>query len=139
MKDEEHLNLLSVFHYVVAGLGAMFSLIPVLHVVLGLGMVTGKLPDPQNDPMVSKMGWLFVIFGSVFISFGLGFAGCLAAAGRFLSRRKHYTYCLVMSGLACAFMPFGTVLGVFTIVVLQRDSVKQLFGRVPSKLPGTTP
>jgi hypothetical protein len=33
-----------------------------------------------------------------------------------------------MAGVACMFMPFGTVLGVFTIVVLLRDSVKELFG-----------
>ncbi len=32
-----------------------------------------------------------------------------------------------MAGVACMFMPFGTVLGVFTIIVLLRDSVKELF------------
>jgi hypothetical protein len=32
-----------------------------------------------------------------------------------------------VAALSCAFMPFGTVLGVFTIVVLVRPSVKQLF------------
>jgi hypothetical protein len=30
--------------------------------------------------------------------------------------------------LAGMMMPFGTVLGVFTIIVLQRPSVRQLFG-----------
>ena len=34
-----------------------------------------------------------------------------------------------MAALSCAFFPFGTVLGVFTIIVLQKDSVRQLFGR----------
>jgi hypothetical protein len=34
-----------------------------------------------------------------------------------------------MAGIACVFMPFGTVLGVFTIIVLMRDSVRRLFGR----------
>jgi hypothetical protein len=34
-----------------------------------------------------------------------------------------------MAGVECLFMPVGTVLGVFTIIVLVRDSVKELFGR----------
>ena len=51
----------------------------------------------------------------------------MAIAGRFLATRKHYMFCLVMAAIECLFTPFGTVLGVFTIVVLMRDSVKQSF------------
>jgi hypothetical protein len=50
-------------------------------------------------------------------------------AGIFLGRRKHYTFCLVMGCIECVFFPFGTALGVFTILVLVRESVKQLFGK----------
>ena len=32
-----------------------------------------------------------------------------------------------MAGVECLFMPVGTVLGVFTIIVLVRDSVKAIF------------
>jgi len=34
-----------------------------------------------------------------------------------------------VAGAACLMMPFGTVLGVFTIIVLMRESVKEMFGR----------
>jgi hypothetical protein len=50
------------------------------------------------------------------------------AVGRNNVGSEEYTFCLVMAGVACMFMPFGTVLGVFTIIVLLRDSVKELFG-----------
>lgn len=33
----------------------------------------------------------------------------------------------IVTGVQCIFVPFGTVLGVFTIVVLSRLSVKALF------------
>jgi len=36
---------------------------------------------------------------------------------------------MVIAGIECLFMPFGTVLGVFTLVVLVRPSVKELFLR----------
>jgi hypothetical protein len=47
--------------------------------------------------------------------------------GRCLSRRKAYSFALVAACMECLFVPFGTILGVFTIVVLSRESVKALF------------
>ncbi len=53
--------------------------------------------------------------------------------GRFLARRQHPTFCIVVSALDCMCMPLGTALGVFTILVLQRPSVKEMFtGSMPS-------
>jgi hypothetical protein len=127
--EEEHLRLLSIFHYVVAGLGALFSLIPVMHVVMGVGLLTGAFdgrPLPQDERLV---GWFFIAMGSAFLLAGLTFSVCLAFAGRSLARREHYTFCLVMAAVACAVFPFGTILGVFTIIVLQKQPVRALFGR----------
>lgn len=138
-KDAEHLRLLALFHYVVAGIGALFSLIPVIHLVIGIFIVTGRFPDAPDDRFPVAFGWLFIIMAVAFILCGLAFSICLAIAGRFLSCRKHYVYCLVMAALACALMPFGTVLGVFTIIVLQRDSVKRLFERPLSAPPVAGP
>jgi hypothetical protein len=36
-----------------------------------------------------------------------------------------------VAGLCCLFSPLGTLLGIFTLVVLQRPSVRALFGRAP--------
>lgn len=127
-QDAEQLRLLSIFHYVVAGLAALFACLPVLHLVIGIAMITGRADFPSEEPMVGLMGWFFVVFAGLFILGGWAFAVCLLLAGRLLSQRRRYTYCLVMGGVACMFMPFGTVLGVFTILVLLRDSVKGLFG-----------
>lgn len=32
-----------------------------------------------------------------------------------------------IAGLECIFMPFGTVLGVFTLIALNKDSIKEMF------------
>ncbi len=128
--DAEHLRLLSLFHYTVAGIAALFSLFPVIHLVFGLALVTGAFDNPRRPDTHADefVGWFFVLFALAWIVCGLAFAACLAFAGRFLRRRRHYTYCLVLAGIACMFMPFGTVLGVFTILVLVRPSVKASFG-----------
>ena len=64
------------------------------------------------------------------------FAAFVLTAGRFLAKRRHYMFCLVMGGAESIFMPFGTILGVFTISVLMREWVKQLF--TANKAPQAT-
>ena len=39
--DEEHLRLLSIFHFVLVGMMILFFLFPLIHVTLGLGFVLG--------------------------------------------------------------------------------------------------
>ena len=60
---------------------------------------------------------------------------CLALAGRYLLQRTHYTFCLVVAAIACLLMPFGTALGIFTIIVLMRPSVREMFEGAPRPAP----
>jgi hypothetical protein len=137
-QDDQHLQLLSIFHYVLGGLIALFSLFPVFHLVMGLGMVTGSFPaeGPEDVDMLRWMGGMFTCFAAAFMLGGFALAGCAIAAGSFLAKRVRYTFCLVVAGVECVFMPFGTVLGVFTLIVLMRDSVKAKFGQpLPPRPP----
>jgi hypothetical protein len=130
--DNEHLKLLSVFHYVVSGLAAFFACIPISHLVVGLIFVFAPQSfGPGSNPPPALIGWFFVAFASAFILLGWAFAVLVLIAGRFIARRKHHTFCFVAACVECLFMPFGTVLGVFTILVLNRQSVKELFGAQP--------
>ena len=129
-QDREHLKLLATFHYVVAGLSALSALFPLIHLVIGIGMVTGRF-DTTRDAGAGLLGWLFIIFAVVFIVCGLVFSVCLALAGTYIAKYQHYTYCLVVAALSCVFFPFGTVLGIFTILLLSRDSVQRLFSKEP--------
>lgn len=129
-QDEDHLRLLSIFHYVVGGMAAFFAMLPIFHLVLGLLLIfaPGKL-EGHGAPPPAFVGWMFVTLAIIFITIGWVFAALVLLAGRFLAKRKHYMFCLVMGGIECVFMPFGTVLGVFTLVVLTREPVKRLFTR----------
>jgi len=51
----------------------------------------------------------------------------MIVAGRKLRRRAAHTFCIVIAAIECIFMPFGTVLGIFTLIVLTKESVKKLF------------
>jgi len=126
-QDDEHLRLLSIFHYVVAGIAALFSMFPVIHLAIGLTLILAPEQFESGQPPPAFVGWMFTGIAGFMILMGLSLAVLVLTAGRFLAQRRNYQFCLVMAAVACIFMPFGTVLGVFTIIVLMRDSVKQQF------------
>jgi len=133
-QDLEHLRLLSIFHYVVAGLTALFACFPVFHLIFGLvmllapGVFENHQHGPPHDPAILRlMGAIFAFVAAMIILAGWSLAVCIFLAGRFLNLRRHYMFCLVIAALMCMITPFGTVLGVFTIIVLVRPSVKPLF------------
>lgn len=126
-QDQEHLKLLSIFHYIVGGIAALFSFFPVIHLVLGILFLIAPHRLGGSPLPPPFLGWIFIIMGGGFMLVGWAFAVCVILAGRFIVRRKHYIFCLVIASLNCLFIPFGTILGAFTIVVLVRPSVKALF------------
>lgn len=131
--DNQHLRLLAIFHYVVGGLTALLACFPLIHVALGLAMVFAprSFANKPGDEPPAFAGWLFAGMGSAFFLAGITLAVCIILAGRFLARRKRYWFVFVLACLQCAVFPFGTVLGVFTIVVLSRESVKAQFRAAP--------
>jgi len=131
-QDAEHLRLLSIFHYVVGGMAALFACFPLVHLAVGIVLVSGALKSaPGEQPPPALVGWFLIAIAAVFILVGWGIAIAILLAGRFLARRTHYMYCFVVAAIECVFMPFGTVLGAFTIIVLNRTSVRSLFPAQP--------
>lgn len=127
-QDEEHLRLLSIFHYVVGGLAALFALFPIFHLLFGLFLALAPEKfGTKGDAPPAFVGWFLVAFAGCVMMAGWIFATLVIITGRFLARRKYYTFCFVMAAIECLFMPFGTALAVFTLVVLLRESVKRLF------------
>jgi len=130
--DQEHLRLLTIFHYVLAGITALFACLPILHVALGLFFILApeelmKGGQGHAEPPPAWFGWVFVIMGGVFVLLGWALALLTFLSGRYLAARRRWLFCMIIAGIQCAFVPLGTVLGIFTLIVLQRDSVRRLF------------
>lgn len=131
-QDADHLRMLSIAHYVVGGLIALFSMIFIVHIVLGITALTGNLPmnsggQPSSPAEQRLFGWMFTLIGCVIVFGGVTLGAFVAYAGRCLARRRRYLLCLIMAGLACLFTPIGTVLGVFSLITLLRPQVKAAF------------
>src|SRR6266568_5087650 len=137
-QDKEHLRLLAIFHYVVAGLAALFSFFPLLYTTVGTIFILAArhgTPKPGEELPPEFLGWIFAAVGLLLFLVGIAMAICILLAGRCLSRNKRYTFALVMACIECLFIPFGTILGVFTIIALSRESVRTLFSTGTAQAP----
>jgi hypothetical protein len=129
MADRQHLNLLAVFHFIGAGLaflGLGFVLLhfAMMNTIMGNPAMWAKHPADAPPPEVLALfKWMYLLFGA-----WMGTTLVLnLLAGFFLRARKHRGVCFVAAAVNCLQMPFGTVLGVFTFIVLARDSVRTAF------------
>jgi hypothetical protein len=93
---------------------------------------------PGEDLPPEFLGWIFAVLGSLLFLIGIAMAICILVAGRSLALRKGYSFALVMACIECLFVPFGTILGVFTIVVLSRESVRGLFSTASAQARAET-
>jgi hypothetical protein len=127
--DADHLKLLSVFHFVGAGLAVLGILFLLGHYAVFNAFFSNpkmwenqkQTPPPAEFFAIFK--WFYVIFAVWFV--GSGILNLLS--GLFIRSRKHRTFSLVVSGINCLHIPLGTVLGVFTMIVLIRESVRELY------------
>jgi hypothetical protein len=127
--DLEQLRILSILHYVMAGITVLFSFFGLAYVAMGIFITSGGFEGHRSEDRM--VGWFIMAFGTVAFLAALALATAMFMAARSISRRTRHTFCVVVAALSCLFFPFGTALGVFSLIVLTRSSVKALFESRP--------
>ena len=133
-RDGEHLRLLAIFHYIIGGIIALLSSCAIFYLVFGLVMIANPrmlAPPPGSPPPPAAVGYMFTIIGGVIVFSGWIIGGLIIYSGRCISGRRSRTFSLILAGVMCLWLPFGTILGIFTFLVLLRESVAQLYGAYP--------
>jgi hypothetical protein len=127
--DADHLNLLSIFHFVGAALACLGILFLMAHFAMMHFFFTNQAfwQDQKQAPPPAAFFEMFVWFYLAIGLWLLASAILNVLSGVFLRLRKYRTFSFVVAGIDCVHVPFGTILGVFTIVVLTRDSVRDLY------------
>jgi len=125
--DEEHLKVLSIAYWVWGGLVGAYALLMAAYFTF-LGFLFSSLGQGKDAPP-RELLWVF--FGvAVFI---LVLAGTVSAlqilTGFWIRQRRHRVASMVVAGFTCLSVPMGTLLGVFSFVVLLRPSVSALYAR----------
>ncbi|MBL9180170.1 MAG: hypothetical protein JNM65_19060 [Verrucomicrobiaceae bacterium] len=143
-KDAEHLRTLVICHYVTVGLTLLMSAFIPLHYAIMRMVITnpeftremeraraGGQPMPFDPQQFFALFQWFYVLAGVFM---LAAVILTVMSGRFIQRRVNRTFSIVVSGFLCLFFPFGTLLGIFTIIVLTRESVARLYAEAKPAL-----
>jgi hypothetical protein len=129
----DDLRLLSIFHYVLAGFTLLFSCFPLTYIGVGAAIALGAFREAGPDGPPLFVGWIMGGVGIFLLVLLLAYGIAMIVAGRSLADRRRWLFCMIMAGISCPSFPFGTALGVFTLVVLSKPEVKALFtARRPS-------
>ena len=126
--DNDHLKLLSIFHYIQGGFTALFAFLPLMYAFMG-GLIFFIEPSLEDsaEQVPQAIGWFLIAFGVLASLFIALIAALRIYAGRSISQRRKYVICLIIAGFNCFCMPYGTALGVCTFMVLMRPTVKKQF------------
>lgn len=131
--DVGRLRVLSICHFVLTGLVLLGVSTPLLLMAAGVG-IAGSLSDRSTAPFGSpELGVFFgmILFcgASLVLLLLLAVSALLLISGICLWRCHCRRFCMVTGVFSLVLVPFGTVLGIFTLVELSRPSVKELFAR----------
>lgn len=98
-KDQEHLKLLSIFHYVLGAMLYLFGFFPIIHLTIGILFLTGVIqPESPDEEFPAQLfGLLFTILPLLLMAGAWTLATLVIIAGRKLARRISYNYCFVIA------------------------------------------
>lgn len=138
------LRLLSIGYYIQAGIAAFYTLMLLGYsaflstLLVNLGRISQQT---NQQPIPAAVLSILSIVLAVIIGIACAYTACLFIAGFWLRRLRNLLFIQIIAALNCLAIPYGTVLGIFTFMVLQRPSTKQLFsaGGMPPPVPAPPP
>lgn len=115
-----------MFHFINGGLDLLVAGVVAAQYAFVRAMFSQMAYSPQykKDPPPE---FVLDIFLGAIVFFGLAHLVAVilnVMVGFFIEQRRHRTFSMIVAGLNCLQMPIGTLLGIFTIIVLNRDSVR---------------
>ena len=139
-KDLEHLKLLGIFHYIWGGLSLVGGLfIGAYFLVIGFVLMSNPSgsTSSEDSQSASVAGGVLIVVGVVlFLIVVIYGVLTIMAGGKYRKHQGGYWFCFILAivTLVIGGIP-GIVLGIFSLIVLSRESVKALFRG--QSLPGT--
>ncbi|HEB59683.1 MAG TPA: hypothetical protein ENJ01_10695 [Gammaproteobacteria bacterium] len=127
--DEEHLRLLAIFHFVYGGFTLVMALVMLMYTgIFSMFLSNPAFSDGSADvAMAGDIIGIFIgVFGVIaFLSFIYGIG--LIVSGVLMRKRKARLFSFIMAIPNLIAIPWGTLLSVFTLIVLSRETVKSMY------------
>lgn len=129
--DDDHLRILAILYFVMAG----FCVLGLVFIGVHFAIMNSVFGNPEmwknqqggNPPPEEFFGlfkWMYLFMAVVFLATAVG----NGLSALYLQKKKNRMFSMVMAGVNCMNIPLGMALGVFTFIVLSRDSVREAYG-----------
>ena len=128
----QKLKVLAIWHFLVAVLMAILACLP-SYGLWRLWQYMQTLPDASD--IEAYIPRTMTIVGVVTLVDGWILAILLVVAGILIRKHKARVFCLVVGALSIPHFPFATILGAFTVSILNRPDVESLFYQAPVTVP----
>jgi hypothetical protein len=130
--DEEHLRLLALFHYISGAVTLAFSLLFGIWILFAGAMLAFIPHGPAGSaeavpPHVQAPFIMMMVVFALFFLLGVAYGVLEIVSGRFMALRRRRVFSLVVAIPGLLLIPYGTILSIFTLLVIERPSVKQLY------------
>jgi len=128
MQTHNNLSIFKTLYLVKGILTLCFSLFFLLYAVIGLFMGGIIALDPTNEVPFNP-GIIFIVIGvfGIICCVTLGILTLLVS--KYIRETKNYNFIFALAIVNCLTGILGIVLGVFTLIELNKPEVKQLFGK----------
>lgn len=126
-RDERQLKLLSKIQVIYGIVNVFVTYLFYETIYFGFDAYRKTMEQTKPDHQVE----LELGFGLVIFLVGVAILFCIILAGQSLSRHESYEFCMMVAIFECLLIPLGTIIGIWTILVLRRPSVRTLFKSPP--------
>lgn len=130
---KNNLRTLEILHYVYGAFEILCAvLVFFFFKSMGMFLQSDFVADESNgDPAPAIVGGVVSTIGWAISGFVLFFGILNIISGRNIGLRRSRTFSMVMAGIDCLNLPLGTPLGIFTLIELSKEDVKQLYAGNP--------
>jgi hypothetical protein len=134
-QDDRDFRRLAWAHYIAGGLTVLMAVPSAAAIWQGSDWVQALISQfglrglfQDLDLPAELLDQMLVLLFTSITLMVLLHAAILVWVGRCLAQARHYWVVYIFSILDCTYIPLGTVIGIWAVVVLNRASVKARFG-----------
>ncbi|MGI9541825.1 MAG: hypothetical protein ACR2MX_01125 [Cyclobacteriaceae bacterium] len=121
-----NLNTFRILFIVKGILTLVVSFFPLVYIAMGVFLGSAAFTEANNPPPFN-IGIIFVIMGAFFFVLLVALGIVTLFAAKYLNEIRNYNFIFVVAILNCLTGVLGILLGVFTLIELNKPEVKVLF------------
>ena len=126
---QRQLRTLAILHYIWGGLNIAGGIaLIIIYTSVGIGMVAaGAIHGEPDQIALGIFAGVFIMFAFTLGFFIIASAVLSIVSASLMLKRKNRVFSIVIAGTECANAPLGVLLGVFTIVILSKPELRELY------------